>query len=163
MRTNNLDETHQDTLEDVVNRPIQNPIGSDERPPELDLNVWLTPIRKRGGTWTLKEGTNRLRYPFTLLTDTELAFLREHRDAIKELVRRGLPALEVEHATTPCEPETPTVAPAAARPVDRDARLKALNLDSWRAIHWNDPEEVERRDQEATAVMLHQVGRPIDY
>lgn len=46
------------------------------------------------------------------------------------------------------------------RETDRDAWLKVHNLAGWRAIHYNDKEEVERRNKEATAEMMQQLGKP---
>lgn len=64
------------------------------------------------------------------------------------------------------EPAVITVAPAPHTPAwlqqtaaERDAALKLRDLAAWRLIHWHDPEEVERRNREATAVMMRQGGR----
>jgi hypothetical protein len=69
---------------------------------------------------------------------------------------------------TPPPPPTPGtpawIAARAAderlREADRDAWLKIHNLEGWRAIHWADPEEVARRNREATVEMMAQVGKP---
>lgn len=72
------------------------------------------------------------------------------------------------------EPEPPPPPPAPHTPEwirqraaddhlrasDRDAWLKIHNLEGWRAIHYSDPEEVERRTKEATAEMFHMLGKP---
>ncbi len=49
------------------------------------------------------------------------------------------------------------------RLTDKDAWLKKNNLDAWRAIHYMDKEEVERRDKEATAVMFKMLGKTSPY
>lgn len=43
----------------------------------------------------------------------------------------------------------------------RCAEIKGTRLDGWRALHYDDPEEVARRDKEATDVMLRQIGKPL--
>jgi hypothetical protein len=40
------------------------------------------------------------------------------------------------------------------------AALKTTRLDAWRVLHYADPEEVKRRDNEATDVMMARVGKP---
>lgn len=64
----------------------------------------------------------------------------------------------------PPAPQTPEwlrqrAADERLRETDRDAWLKLHNLAGWRAIHFDDPEEVERRTKEATAEMFHMLGR----
>jgi hypothetical protein len=62
----------------------------------------------------------------------------------------------------------PTAAPAAAEPTcaychqshERCAEIKATNLDAWQVLHYSDPTEVAKRDEEATAIMMKQMGKP---
>ena len=49
------------------------------------------------------------------------------------------------------------------RNADRDAWLKRHDLATWRVLHWNDKEEVERRNRDATAVMMRQAGKESPY
>lgn len=60
-------------------------------------------------------------------------------------------------------PPVVTPAPAPHTPAwisaERDAALKVRDLAAWRLIHWHDPEERERRAQEATAVMMRMGGK----
>jgi hypothetical protein len=80
------------------------------------------------------------------------------------------------HAAGPPSEPPATLAPAPEpRPeprcaygcgtLARCAELQATRLDAWRALHFLDPEEVKRRDAEATAVMMRQLrrGTPWDY
>lgn len=43
---------------------------------------------------------------------------------------------------------------------DSDAELKEHDLAAWRAIHYNDADEIERRQREATDLMLNRIGKP---
>jgi len=45
-------------------------------------------------------------------------------------------------------------------PVTDCESLRTRNLPTWRVCHGNDPAEIKRRDEEATAIMHHQIGRP---
>jgi hypothetical protein len=66
-------------------------------------------------------------------------------------------------AGPPSEPSA-TLAPAPCTygcgTLARCAELKATRLDAWRALHFLDPDEVARRDKEATAEMLFMLGKP---
>lgn len=42
----------------------------------------------------------------------------------------------------------------------RCAEIKATRLDTWRLFHQLDPAEIKRRDAEATAEMMHMIGKP---
>jgi hypothetical protein len=73
-----------------------------------------------------------------------------------------------EQSPPPPAPNTPEwirqrAADAHLRDTDRDAWLKMHNLEGWRAIHYNDPEEVARRTKEATAEMMFMLGKPSPY
>jgi len=67
-------------------------------------------------------------------------------------------------AQTPPPPNTPEWIRQRAedeqlRLTDRDAWMKIHNLQGWRAIHFNDPDEITRRNAEATAEMMHMLGK----
>ena len=42
----------------------------------------------------------------------------------------------------------------------RCAEIKATRPDAWAALHYSDPEEVKKRDEQATAVMMARIGKP---
>lgn len=42
----------------------------------------------------------------------------------------------------------------------RCAEMKATRLDAWRVFHFLDKSEVARRDEEATRIMMQQIGKP---
>jgi hypothetical protein len=54
----------------------------------------------------------------------------------------------------------PIVVPTTPTAEDRDAELKRTNLERWRALHPGHPEEVARRNAEATRVMYARIGKP---
>ena len=39
--------------------------------------------------------------------------------------------------------------------------MRQHDLPAWRSLHWSDPQEVQRRAEEATREMLHQAGKPL--
>jgi hypothetical protein len=47
------------------------------------------------------------------------------------------------------------------RSLDECAEIKATRLDVWQAIHALHPDEIARRDQEATTQMIKMVGKPL--
>jgi len=84
-------------------------------------------------------------------------------------------AEKVQAAATATPAAAPTPQPSTTKPAPEPepkcrfcyqtpaacTALKTDNLDTWRTLHSLDPEEVARRDAEATAEMFHQVGRPL--
>ena len=38
---------------------------------------------------------------------------------------------------------------------------KDAHVPTWRSLHWNDPQEIQRRSEIATREMMHQVGKPL--
>jgi len=70
-------------------------------------------------------------------------------DALPDARQSAAPAPEPEAPLPPC--------PHCGRTPVRCAELKQNALDQWRVLHGNDPAEVERRDAEATAVMMKMV------
>jgi len=71
------------------------------------------------------------------------------------------PLVTSTHTTEPATTE-PVPAPLCKychQPLKRCAEIKESRLDAWQALHWNDPSEVKRRDDYATAVMMKQVGK----
>jgi len=100
--------------------------------------------------------------------------------AMRDAQRQGeafIAAAAAEHraaATTTSELKDEDIAPTAQQPApaesvcefchqppSRCAELKEHHTDAWRVLHHADPEEVARRDAEATAEMMHQIGRPL--
>lgn len=132
---------------------------------------WLRGLAARGITSRLVNG--RLRHfpgaAYKLLTDDEVLTLRHHRAAIKELVKVGIP-LDVVRAASTAEKVTPEPAPepvpppAPCRYCNQSpaacAELKVSRLDVWRTLHSLDLDEVARKNAEATALMMMQVGKP---
>jgi hypothetical protein len=145
MKTKHLDDPRNVTLEEPDLDRIANRTGPVERPLEPTLDAWISILRARGITFTLTH--NRLRVsPWRKLSTDDQATLRQHREAIKQLVRAGSPvAASVDKSIDPAP--------------DLDARLKERDLESWRVIHYNDPAEVERRRVESTSLMPR-VRRP---
>lgn len=105
-------------------------------------NTWISQLHARGITVGLRG--NRLwlqpASAYKQLTDEELLFLRHNREAIKLAVREGTPR----RAAEPLK---------AAEPVKCDPEIE-------RIVNWHTPEEVERREREATALMMSRLGRP---
>lgn len=127
---------------------MANPIGLVERPLELTVNAWIAALRTRGITFTLVN--NRLRVsPWSQLSIVDLAVLRQHRNQIKELVRKGPGFLSA----------APTLEKHRNQNPNRHALLKKSNLEAWRVVHFYHPDEIERRRVEATLLMTR-VRRP---
>ncbi len=135
------------------------------------ITSWLEGLAARGVSVKLRNGRLWLQpaRAYRELTDDELLVLRHHRAAIKQVVREGWRAAtshQTEAATIDPEPAMvveqgePQVEPChhCGQPPAACAALAQNNLAVWRALHGNDPREVERRSREATAVMLHTLG-----
>ena len=63
----------------------------------------------------------------------------------------------------PTPPPAPAPRPMCAYGCSSSAQcveLKTTRLDVWRTLHARDPAEVARRNDEATAVMMYQIGKP---
>lgn len=98
------------------------------------------------------------------LTERELGQLDVLRASMRHEVRLAATSApsqpETETLPEAVDPEPERADPATSLPLigdqntDPDAWLKAHDLEAWRVVHYNDPEEVERRNREATAVML---------
>jgi hypothetical protein len=143
MSTKSLDDHTQLTS---VGRPIQNPTDTDERPPDATLDPWLASVRSRGVTFRLSG--QRLRVsPWNALTADDQATLRRHRAAIKSLVANLAP----ESATPILAPEPPAPVPCAYCGC---SPCIGADHHAYRVVHASDPAEVERRNDEATAVMF---------
>ena len=90
------------------------------------------------------------------LTDDELIVLRHHRAAIKAVINAGV-SFDVVRAAPTVEPVTPAPDPVCAYgcgSLARCAELKQHAFDVWAVLHFLDPEEVARRDEYNSAVML---------
>jgi hypothetical protein len=140
---------------------------------ELNLELatsWVRALMARGVTVLVRN--NRIWFhlhgrpssaAFSELSDDELLFLRHNREAIKAVVRAGLPADDVApSATQPVPPVSRAVERTAGVPRESSPTVAPapISPEVLRIIHGNRPEEIERRNREATAVMLHRVGKP---
>ena len=110
-----------------------------------------------------------------LLTAEERAFINANRLALKELLQdpqRTLVApVAAESSTTGSEHnETQSTSPvaevdpellAARARAARDAYIKQHDPETWRVLHFNDPAEIARRNEEATAAMNSPYRSPI--
>lgn len=94
--------------------------------------------------------------------EAALAHARGSRQTSAQCPQRGI---------TPREPSQTFLAPTKMRvPAEtlcaygcgttgRCAELKISRPDTWEALHYTDPDEVARRDKEATEIMVQQVGK----
>jgi hypothetical protein len=155
--------------------------GRAPAPPEVEafaralLACGITFVGRNGRLWVQPAKA------YQHLTTDEKAFIAAHRQELKTLAAsKALPEATVEWKpttttpesqppTTPDGPTTPEPTPArSTEPTCRFgcgtltdcARLQTTSPSTWRALHWQDPVEIERRRREATAVMLHQIGKP---
>jgi hypothetical protein len=76
----------------------------------------------------------------------------------------GAPVSEpIETAAAPLEPEpTPPPEPRCEyckQTIERCTEINEQHPDAFAALHHDDPDEVKRRQEEATAIMMRQVGR----
>jgi hypothetical protein len=114
--------------------------------------------------------------------ETMLEAVRASRD-VKRLGTGIVDAVVVDDGATVLEPGDPghaeqeaTLATAAHEPkapeptcrygcgsLERCAEIKATRPDTWAALHSTDPEEVARRDKDATALMMHMIGKTSPY
>ena len=149
---------------------------------------WLQTLAARGVTVTVVNNRVGI-HPygaFSELADDELLFLRHNREAIKAAVRAGFTASAVSEVSEDHPSQTISaaggtwVAPPPPRS-DVDSRRSVIgrapsapiptacrycggpcvgkDRDVYRALHALDPAEVARRDTEATAEMMHMIGR----
>jgi hypothetical protein len=123
---NNLDDHEPvETRDDLA---VDNPGQDAESPPEVIQRVenW----RRRG--LTISISGNRLRVqPWSKLDADDREFLKTHRAALKEAVRRGLPA-EPRKSLWDCLPEPPTplrTAPREPLPMVGGYQLVETDLD----------------------------------
>jgi hypothetical protein len=108
------------------------------------------------------------------LTDAELIFLRHHREAIKAVIADRATTSAADGSSpaplTPADPRVqllptpgqteraePERCTYCAQPVTRCESMKADDLQTWRDLHHTHPDEVQRRNEYATAVMLRQM------
>jgi len=101
------------------------------------------------------------------LTDEDKEFMREHRDDLKALAAsKVLPEATVVWAPpSTVEAASPTPQPAAEVPhCPYCGARRCVGMESpwYRLLHWDAPEEVARRDRDASAVMLRMMrfGHP---
>lgn len=95
---------------------------------------------------------NRLRVsPWPALTDEQKAACRMYRSEIKELVRAGLPEV-------PLAPKSEATVTVSAPKTEKPEPRAALPEEIRRIVEWNDPAEVQRRDDDATREMFSTLG-----
>lgn len=79
----------------------------------------------------------------------------------------GLPKGPVQNAAptaaSAADAPDPETCPYCHQSLTRCAEIQATRPDAWRALHYADPLEVARRDEEATATMMKQIGKPIPW
>jgi hypothetical protein len=134
---------------------------------------WIAGLARRGISVTVVNNRLRTDPPkaYAQLTDIELLFLRHNKVAIKLAVVNGSVALSDAPPTPPQEIHAPTTEQPAQPSTDahceycryslaRCAALKDTRLDIWRLLHFRDPEEIARKNREATEVMLCAVPPP---
>jgi hypothetical protein len=133
------------------------------------MNAGAARVAGRGVSVTLRGNRLVIRPDdaYRNLSDAEILTLRHHREAIKQAVRAGTtttvrpigwPKEDIETTvseSTTATPHEPTI--------DRDAELKDRNLEAWRIVHGRDKDAIERRNREATAVMLRTIGLESPY
>jgi len=123
-----------------------------------------------------------------LLTAAERTYINANREALKELLQDCRTAAPVaaessflekellcsgaatidttgsEHSQTPSSPPAAAIVHelrAARARAERDAYIKQHDPDTWRVLHFNDPDEILRRNNEATAAMNSPYQPPI--
>ncbi|MBE3071704.1 MAG: hypothetical protein IMZ67_01900 [Acidobacteria bacterium] len=126
----------------------------------MTIDDLLAALRGRG--LELRLVVNRLRafdaagrYAWPELLSDEVAFIRTNRQALKRRLRDGprdsTPLLEVDTPAPLVSPPEPCAYGCGT--LARCTAMKKHNLDAWRVIHGNDPEEIVRRGREATQLM----------
>lgn len=134
--------------------------------------AWVVTLVARGVTLRLRGKGQRLELvpgrAYGELSDGELLTLRHHREAIKEVVSERYAGTAQGSTVTPdctsfvapAEPVPPTPCPYCHQPPAACAATKTDWLEVWRTLHSLDPDEIARKNAEATAVMMMQVGKP---
>jgi hypothetical protein len=106
-----------------------------------------------------------------------LTYAHETRDLRHHVERavaaeKAQPVLQAEGVTKPTSANDVPTASSAVVPapeptcpygcgtLTRCAEIKETNYAAWEVLHGNDPKEVKKRDEHATKVMIHQVGKP---
>ncbi len=127
----------------------------------------------RGVTLTVRNNRLSMHPPsaYSALSDEELLILRHHREVIKQVVRRGGTYAATTHEPAPACKQTGAPTPHVGKP-DAPAPEPVCQYcgqqcvgpehDAYEVLHWNDPEEVKSRDDEATKEMLKRMryGNP---
>lgn len=155
---------------------------------DTDVRTWAEQLLARGIEIVLST-SGRLRvWPvaaFRHFTDTERDFYHTHRAELKELAEsKVLPEAtvvwsspsEASDAAKPAPPGSrghrpPSSASSPSAPGTRatftescvycgDRPCVGETHHAYRALHWNSESEIERRREEATAVMLRTMGQP---
>lgn len=134
--------------------------------------AWVEALTSRGVTLRLRGKGQRLELvparAYGELSDDELLTLRHHREAIKKVVGERYAGKAQGATVTPdcasfvarADPVPPTPCPYCHQPPAACAATKTDWLEVWRDLHSLDPDEIARKNAEATAVMMMQVGRP---
>jgi hypothetical protein len=129
-----------------------NPLpGSPLAAPSDSAAALVRALAQRGITFICRGEQLKLKPTrlYKTLSDDELSVLRHCREEIKAIVRNGLLPVVA------CQTAAPT--PVAERPKPE------ISEHVRRIIFWDSPEERARRNAEATAVMMRQLGKPSPY
>lgn len=90
----------------------------------------------------------------------DVADIPAYRDKVDaEIVELGATSRPVSESEASQPAPEPTCGYGCGT-LTRCVEIKKTRPDAWRALHYTDPEEVARRNKEATAVMMARVGKP---
>jgi hypothetical protein len=155
---------------DVLNPAIQIAGRPHEGGPDVDLAVWISRLAARGISVRMRNGRVCIE-PWRALNAEEQATLRAHHQEIKSLIRGGKYAAPTSQPTPTSRDAGPLPLSATAETAASEAVVLApqpmckfcgracIGPDDPRfeVLHVADPEEVARRDEYATKVMLRQM------
>jgi antitoxin (DNA-binding transcriptional repressor) of toxin-antitoxin stability system len=115
--------------------------------------TWVQALTARGVTLAAHNGRLRMSASaYKALTDAEVLTLRHRRREIVALVAAGV-AVFVPQVGEP-EPQVAPVEKPTPCPYCYQAPCIGSTHHAFRVLHWDDPEERERRRKQATEVML---------
>ena len=125
---------------------------------------WLEELAARDVSVTVRN--NRLwLHPASAhraLSDDEIITLRHHRQAIKDVVKAGIP-LDVVRATPIAEPVTPAPEPLCTycqQSPTECAAMREHSPDVFETLHPDDPEVKARLDEAHHRLMMRTMGVP---
>ena len=114
----------------------------------LDRGIEIIVRNKRVKVWPAAA--------FPHLTPEELSFIKSHRDELKAL---ALAKTLRESTVIFAPPGIRMPEPVITCPYCGERACVGPDDRWFKVLHWRDPQEVERRNAHASAVMLRQVGR----